>query len=153
MIDKAWRHCTESSDKINTAFVWATVTSGSFYTQAAHITSLMDIPTMSTNTFHRVEKKIGIRQQSSTRKRLFAPREKTHPDKHYGPESCDPIDIDEAQLKIQCEERLAEFQKPPENIALIVMSTVGQHENDLYTTHRWCDRLTASQFGVVSCVV
>uniref|UniRef100_A0A2A4IWF1 Uncharacterized protein n=1 Tax=Heliothis virescens TaxID=7102 RepID=A0A2A4IWF1_HELVI len=89
-----------------------------------------------------------IRQQSSTRKRLFAPREKTHPDKHYGPEACDPIDIDEALLRIQCEERLAEFQKSPEDIALIEMSTVGQHENDLYTAHR-CDRLTASQFGMV----
>lgn len=93
-----------------------------------------------------------IRHQSSTRKRLFTPKEKTHPDKHYGPEACDPIDIDEAQLKIQCEERLPEFQKSPENIALIETTTVGQHENDLYTTHR-CDRLTASQFGMVSCVV
>ncbi|CAG5029991.1 unnamed protein product [Parnassius apollo] len=46
------------------------------------------------------------------------------------------------------EERLAEFQKSPENTALIEMSTVGQHENDLYSTHR-SDRLTASQFGIV----
>lgn len=75
-----------------------------------------------------------IRQQSSTRKQLFGPREKTHPDKHYGPEACDPIDIDEALLKIQCQERLPEFQKSPENIALIEMSTVGQQENDLYTS-------------------
>lgn len=57
MYDKYWRHWTESSDKINTAFVWATVTSGSFYTQAAHITSLMDIPTMSANKFQKVLKK------------------------------------------------------------------------------------------------
>ncbi|CAK1600160.1 unnamed protein product [Parnassius mnemosyne] len=59
MCDKAWKHCTESSDKINTAFVWATVTSGSFYTQAAHLTSLMDIPTKSANKFRRDEKKLG----------------------------------------------------------------------------------------------
>ncbi|XP_050549327.1 uncharacterized protein LOC118271403 isoform X2 [Spodoptera frugiperda] len=89
-----------------------------------------------------------IRQQSSTRKRLFVPREKTKPDKNYGPEASDPIEIDEAQLRIWCEERLAEFQKSPEDIAFIEMSTVGQHENDLYTTHRR-DRLTASQFGMV----
>ncbi|CAG4991464.1 unnamed protein product [Parnassius apollo] len=59
MCDKAWRHFTESSDKINTACVWTTVTSGSFYTQAADITSLMDIPTMSANKFRRIEKKLG----------------------------------------------------------------------------------------------
>lgn len=59
MCDRAWKHCTESSDKINTAFVWATVTSGSYYTQAAHITSLMDIPTMSPNKFRRIERKLG----------------------------------------------------------------------------------------------
>ncbi|CAG5000287.1 unnamed protein product [Parnassius apollo] len=57
MYDKGLGHFTESSDKINTAFVWATVTSGSFYTQVAHITSLMDIPTMSVNKFRRIEKK------------------------------------------------------------------------------------------------
>lgn len=70
------------------------------------------------------------------------------PDKNYGPEASDPIDIDETQLRILCEERLAEFQKSPEDIAFIEMSTVGQHDNDLYTTHRR-DRLTASQFGKV----
>ncbi|CAG4991470.1 unnamed protein product [Parnassius apollo] len=86
-----------------------------------------------------------IRLQSSTRKRLFAPREKTQPDKHYGPEACDPIDINEAQL--------TEFQKSPENFALIETSTVGQHENDLYTTTHRSDRLTASHFEMVSCVV
>ncbi|CAG5013685.1 unnamed protein product [Parnassius apollo] len=46
-----------------------------------------------------------IRQQSSTRKRLFAAREKTQPDKHYGAEACDSIDIDEAQLKV-CKRRI-----------------------------------------------
>lgn len=39
--------------------MWATVTSGSYYTQAADITSLMDIPTMSPNKFRRIEKKIS----------------------------------------------------------------------------------------------
>ncbi|XP_045505283.1 uncharacterized protein LOC123701769 isoform X2 [Colias croceus] len=59
MCDEAWTHFTESSDKINTEFVRATVTSGSCYTQAAQITSLMDIPTMSANKFHCIEKNLG----------------------------------------------------------------------------------------------
>lgn len=97
------------------------------------------------------KEKSRVRQKLSTRKRLYAPRDKIQTDKHYGPEACDPIDIDKGQLKIQCELRLAEFQESPQDITTIEMSTVGQHENDLYTTHRR-DRLTASQFGMVSIV-
>lgn len=50
-----------------------------------------------------------IRQLSSIRKRLFAPREKTHPNRHYGPAACDPIDIDKS---ITCASSIsvAEFQ-------------------------------------------
>lgn len=59
MCDKTWKHSTESTDKVNTSFVWGTVTAGSYYTQAAHITSLMDIPTMSAVTFRRTENKLG----------------------------------------------------------------------------------------------
>lgn len=59
MCNKIWQQSTEKKQKINTAFVWATVTAGSYYTQAAHITSLMDIPTMTGQTFRLIEKQLG----------------------------------------------------------------------------------------------
>lgn len=59
MCNKTWQQSTEKKQKSNTAFVWATVTAGSFYTQAAHITSLMDIPTMTGQTFRSIEKQLG----------------------------------------------------------------------------------------------
>lgn len=95
------------------------------------------------------KEKNKLRQQSMKRKRLFTIKEKHQPDKDYGPNACDPIDISGEELKKQCEARLAEFQKSPQDIASIEITTIGQHENDLYNTYR-CDRLTASQFGMVS---
>ncbi|XP_030019778.1 uncharacterized protein LOC115439875 [Manduca sexta] len=57
--DKNWHQSTEKDDEINTSFVWATMTAGSHYTQAAHITTLMDIPTMAGNKFREIKKKIA----------------------------------------------------------------------------------------------
>lgn len=59
MCSKEFRYSNEKVEKINKAFVWGTLTSGSYYTQAAHITNLMDIPTMSANKFRKTETLLG----------------------------------------------------------------------------------------------
>lgn len=59
MCNKTWKYKTSESNEINTSFVWATVTAGSFYTQAAQIMSIMDIPIMSPQKFKKIEKKLG----------------------------------------------------------------------------------------------
>lgn len=88
------------------------------------------------------------RRKKYIRRRLFAPKPK--PDHNYGPKA---QDIDEkiigTNLKEACISKLKDFQVPAEEIKLIENSTIGQHDNDAYTAHR-CDRLTASQFGMVS---
>lgn len=83
-----------------------------------------------------------------TRKRLFTEKTNTQPDKDYGPEASDPVDINEVELKRLCELRLLKFQVDTQKIVLIEKQTVGQHDNEKYLSYR-SDRLTASQFGMV----
>lgn len=59
MCNKFWNYKTSGSNQMNNSFVWATVTSGSYYTQAAQIMSLMDIPVMSSQKFQKIERKLG----------------------------------------------------------------------------------------------
>lgn len=59
MCEKEFRYCNEKDEKLNKAFVWGTLTAGSYYTQAAHITNLMDIPTISAHKFRDTEKLLG----------------------------------------------------------------------------------------------
>ncbi|XP_061708689.1 uncharacterized protein LOC133518921 isoform X1 [Cydia pomonella] len=59
MCKKEFRYCNENGQKLNKSFVWGTLTAGSYYTQAAHITNLMDIPTLSANKFRKIEKTLG----------------------------------------------------------------------------------------------
>jgi hypothetical protein len=57
MCDKEFRKSNESSDdeKLNKAFVWGTITGGSYYTQACHMTNVISIPTMSAHKFRKIE--------------------------------------------------------------------------------------------------
>lgn len=57
--DKKFRQCNEVGDQLNKGFVWGTITGGGYYTQAAHITNVMDIPTMSPNKFREIEESLG----------------------------------------------------------------------------------------------
>lgn len=88
------------------------------------------------------------------RRRIFFPKPaKSKPDKNYGPaaqDAADPVDNDE--LKRLCSEKILEFQKSVEEIKSIEETTIGQHENELYTMYR-SDRLTASHFGVVCIII
>lgn len=59
MCMKEFRNCNENTEKLNEAYVWGTLTAGSYYTQAAHITNVMDIPTISASKFRKVEKLLG----------------------------------------------------------------------------------------------
>lgn len=71
-------------------------------------------------------------------------------DRHYGPAAMDPVeDIDSTELIRLCQDKLKEMQKNTDDIKTIETDTIGKHNNDLYTMHR-SDRLTASQFGMVS---
>lgn len=80
-------------------------------------------------------------------------KEKAKTDQHYGPKAQEAIEpIDEEDLKKACLSKLKEFNLTKEEIATIEESTIGQHENDLYCMYR-CDRLTASQFGMVGFTV
>lgn len=91
-----------------------------------------------------------MRQRSYARRRLFVPKTKQQADKHYGPAAMDPVDeMDASELKRLCVEKCQELQISSEEIKEIERATVGQHDNDLYNIYRK-DRLTASQFGVVS---
>lgn len=60
--------------------------------------------------------------------------------------------MEETDLKEACLSKLRDFQKSTEEIQEIEHQTIGQHENDTYNTYR-CDRLTASQFGMVGFIV
>lgn len=59
MCGKNFRYSNENVEKNNKAFVWGALTAGSYYTQAAHITNLMDIPTISAKKFRDTEKILG----------------------------------------------------------------------------------------------
>ncbi|XP_063376826.1 uncharacterized protein LOC134664153 isoform X3 [Cydia fagiglandana] len=61
MCDKEFRESNENSDheKLNTGFVWGTVTGAGYYTQASHLTNVMDIPTMGPSKFRKIEKSLG----------------------------------------------------------------------------------------------
>ncbi|XP_049877293.1 uncharacterized protein LOC126374645 [Pectinophora gossypiella] len=59
MCGKEYRKSNEKIETLNQSFVWGAVTAGSYYTQAAHITNIMDIPTMSANIFRNTEKLLG----------------------------------------------------------------------------------------------
>lgn len=61
MCDKVFRETNENSggEKLNTAFVWGTVTGGGYYTQASHLTNVMDIPTLSAPKFRAIENSLG----------------------------------------------------------------------------------------------
>ncbi|XP_063393385.1 uncharacterized protein LOC134678669 isoform X2 [Cydia fagiglandana] len=56
---KVFKNSTEKNEDINKAFVWGTVSAGSYYAATAHLTSCMDIPTMSSNKFRSIEKELG----------------------------------------------------------------------------------------------
>ncbi|KAI8440666.1 hypothetical protein MSG28_001865 [Choristoneura fumiferana] len=93
------------------------------------------------------KEKIHERRKKYIRRRLFAP--KPQPDHHYGPKAQEADEpIVETDLKEACLSKLRDFQKTSEEIKQIEHMTIGQHDNDVYTTHR-CDRLTASQFGMI----
>lgn len=59
MCGKLWKRASEQDGHINKALVWGAVTSGSYYAQVAHMTALMDIPTVSPNKFRSIEKELG----------------------------------------------------------------------------------------------
>ncbi|XP_041988658.1 uncharacterized protein LOC121740029 [Aricia agestis] len=87
------------------------------------------------------------RRKNYTRRRLFVP--KCKPDQNYGPKAQEANEpIAETDLKEACLLKLKEFQKTDQEIEDIEHLTIGQHENDVYNTHR-CNRLTASQFGMI----
>lgn len=87
------------------------------------------------------------RRKNYIRRRLFVSKSK--PDRNYGPKAQEANEpIVETELKEACLLKLREFQKTDQEIQDIEHLTIGQHENDVYNTHR-CDRLTASQFGMV----
>ena len=71
--------------------------------------------TESRNTFKKIHRAKGTEQNTirfvNTQTIFCSKRKKHKPDKNYGPEPSDPIDIDELQLRIWCEEWLAEFIK------------------------------------------
>lgn len=100
------------------------------------------------------KKKSSARKKTYTRRRTFYPKPaKSKSDKNYGPAAqdvADPVDYDELQKL--CSEKIPEFQKSVDEIRLIEESTIGQHENELYTMYR-SDRLTASHFGVVGIII
>ncbi|XP_049881816.1 uncharacterized protein LOC126377858 isoform X2 [Pectinophora gossypiella] len=87
------------------------------------------------------------RRKKYIRRRLFAPKPKT--DHNYGPNA---KDVDESvlgkDLKEACLLKLKDFETTIDQIKYIESATIGQHDNDVYTTYR-CDRLTASQFGMI----
>lgn len=92
--------------------------------------------------------KLHPRRITSKRRRLFLPKSK--PDTNYGPNAQEADEpINEIQIKEACLLKLPDFQNTKEEIKEIELMTIGQQDNDIYLSYR-SDRLTASQFGMVS---
>lgn len=59
--DQTWILSTEPSNNptLNKAFVWGTLTSGSYYAQTSHLLSIMDVHIMSSKLFRTTERVLG----------------------------------------------------------------------------------------------
>lgn len=57
--EKTWQFHNEPNETLNTSFVWATVSAGSYFSQTEQILSVMDIPAMSFQSFQKIENSLG----------------------------------------------------------------------------------------------